>query len=126
MIEAVRPYDAVGRYGGEESLIVLVEPEARRVASIPERVRANIAQRPVSMDRKSISMSASVDVACSETAVGQPDIHHLLQRADDALYSAKRNGHNQTVFANRAGRTASSAGSAHQQFLSGLKLPLAV
>ena len=99
MIEAVRPYDAVGRYGGEEFLIVLVEREANRVASIAERVRANIAQRPVSMDRRAISMSASVGVACSESAVGQQDIHHLLQRADEALYSAKRNGRNQVVFA---------------------------
>lgn len=99
MIEAVRPYDAVGRYGGEEFLIVLVEREASRVASIAERVRANIAQRPVSMDRRTISMSASVGVACSETAVSQQDIHQLLQRADEALYSAKRNGRNQVVFA---------------------------
>lgn len=99
MIEAVRPYDAVGRYGGEEFLIVLVEREASRVASIAERVRANIAQRPVSMDRRAISMSASVGVACSESAVGQQDIHQLLQRADEALYSAKRNGRNQVVFA---------------------------
>ncbi|HMM77378.1 MAG TPA: sensor domain-containing diguanylate cyclase [Gammaproteobacteria bacterium] len=99
MIEAVRPYDAVGRYGGEEFLIVLVEREASRVASIAERVRANIAQRPVSMDRRTISMSASVGVACSETAVGAQDIHQLLQRADEALYSAKRNGRNQVVFA---------------------------
>ena len=100
MIEAVRPYDAVGRYGGEEFLIVLVEREAGRVASIAERVRANIAQRPVSMDRKTISMSARVGVACSENPLVQQDIHHLLQRADDALYSAKRNGRNQVVFAN--------------------------
>lgn len=100
MIEAVRPYDAVGRYGGEEFLIVLVEREASRVASIAERVRANIAQRPVSMDRRAISMSASVGVACSEQAVNQQDIHQLLQRADEALYSAKRNGRNQVVFAN--------------------------
>jgi len=100
MIEAVRPYDAVGRYGGEEFLIVLVEREASRVASIAERVRANIAQRPVSMDRRTISMSASVGVACSETGVGPQDIHQLLQRADEALYSAKRNGRNQVVFAN--------------------------
>lgn len=99
MIEAVRPYDAVGRYGGEEFLIVLVEREASRVASIAERVRANIAQRPVSMDRRAISMSASVGVACSETLVGQQEIHQLLQRADEALYSAKRNGRNQVVFA---------------------------
>ena len=99
MIEAVRPYDAVGRYGGEEFLIVLVEREANRVASIAERVRANIAERPVSMDKRAISMSASVGVACSEQAVGQQDIHQLLQKADDALYSAKRNGRNQVVFA---------------------------
>ena len=99
MIEAVRPYDAVGRYGGEEFLIVLVEREADRVASIAERVRANIAQRPVSLDRRTISMSASVGVACSENTLGHQDIHQLLQRADEALYSAKRNGRNQVVFA---------------------------
>jgi len=99
MIEAVRPYDAVGRYGGEEFLIVLVERDASRVATIAERVRANIAQRPVSMDRRTISISASVGVACSESGSGLQDIQQLLQRADEALYSAKRNGRNQVVFA---------------------------
>lgn len=99
MIEAVRPYDAVGRYGGEEFLIVLAEREASRIASIAERVRANVAQRPVGMDRRTISISVSVGVACSDTTLGAQDIHQLLQRADEALYSAKRNGRNRVVFA---------------------------
>jgi len=99
MIEAVRPYDAVGRYGGEEFLIVLAERDVQRVAAIAERVRANIAQRPVSVDRRAIAISASVGVACSEAPLGQQDVHQLLQRADEALYSAKRSGRNKVVIA---------------------------
>ena len=100
MVEAVRPYDAVGRYGGEEFLIVLAERDAKRVAAIAERVRANIAQRPVSVDRRSIAISASVGVACSDAPAGQQDLHQLLQRADEALYSAKRSGRNRVVISN--------------------------
>lgn len=99
MIEAVRPYDAVGRYGGEEFLIVLAERDVERVAAIAERVRANIAQRPVSVDRRAIAISASVGVACSDAPLGQQDVHQLLQRADEALYSAKRSGRNRVVIA---------------------------
>lgn len=99
MIEAVRPYDAVGRYGGEEFLIVLAERDVQRVAAIAERVRANIAQRPVSVDRRSIAISASVGVACSDAPLGQQDVYQLLQRADEALYSAKRTGRNRVVVA---------------------------
>jgi diguanylate cyclase (GGDEF)-like protein len=101
MIEAVRPYDAVGRYGGEEFLIVLAERDVQHVAAIAERVRANIAQRPVSVDRRAITITASVGVACSDAPRGQQDdVHQLLQRADEALYSAKRSGRNRVALAN--------------------------
>lgn len=99
MVEAVRPYDAVGRYGGEEFLIVLTERDPARVAAIAERVRSNIARRPVSIERRAIPISVSVGVACSDGQGGQQDLRGLLQRADEALYRAKRGGRNQVVIA---------------------------
>lgn len=99
MVEAVRPYDAVGRYGGEEFLIVIAERDPERVAAIAERVRDNIARRPVSVERRAIPVTASVGVACSDTRGGPQDLTRLLQRADDALYEAKRSGRNRVVVA---------------------------
>jgi diguanylate cyclase (GGDEF)-like protein len=99
MEEAVRPYDAVGRYGGEEFLIVLTERDPARVAAIAERVREHLARRPVVVDGRAIAISASVGVACGDALGGETALDDLLRRADEALYRAKRGGRNQVVVA---------------------------
>ena len=98
MVDAVRPYDAVGRYGGEEFLVVIVEHEPQIIHSVAERIRHNISSAPVTADRRTFALTASVGVACVEPQIGS-DIRTLVQAADDALYQAKRQGRNCVVVA---------------------------
>ncbi|MFZ5723389.1 MAG: GGDEF domain-containing protein [Pseudomonadota bacterium] len=92
--DAVREYDAVGRYGGEEFLVVLPDasPEvARRVA---ERCRERLAALRVQADNgDAVPVSGSIGLACN-AARPDADPDMLVQRADQALYRAKQNGRN--------------------------------
>ncbi len=91
----VRPYDSVGRYGGEEFLIVLPGCNASNLVAGAERLRRCVADQPIdtSMGRIPVTLSlglASVQQGEKET----PDCEMLLRRADEALYAAKHRGRN--------------------------------
>lgn len=96
MREAVRPYDAVGRYGGEEFLIVIVEHEPAVIHAVAERIRRNIADHPVLTAPQELAVTASVGVAYTDPLRAQ-DLRQLVKKADDALYAAKRDGRNRVV-----------------------------
>ncbi len=91
---AVRSFDTVGRYGGEEFVIVLVNTPLELARQIAERVRRRIADTPVNLHDKEIRMTISQGLA---TAVAGDDVHTLIQRADEALYRAKEAGRNCVV-----------------------------
>lgn len=95
----LRPYDSLGRYGGEELLIVLPECGAEGALTVAERVRSVIADQPVTTVSGTIptSLSLGVAVADGETLLR---LDELIQRADSALYQAKNNGRNCVIFAN--------------------------
>jgi two-component system cell cycle response regulator len=93
MRAAVRSHDAVGRYGGEEFLLILPGSELRAGYGQAERIRAAIAAGPFSTGGVSIDVTCSFGVACADL----PDAHQanqLVEHADEALYAAKRNGRN--------------------------------
>ncbi len=98
MVEAVRPYDAVGRYGGEEFLIVIVANDLAAITNIAERIRHNIESAPMGIAPNAFAITASVGVAYSAPEV-PADPAALVQAADAAMYSAKRAGRNRVVFA---------------------------
>jgi len=88
---AVRTYDAVGRYGGEEFLVVLsgCEEEPLRHA---ERIRALVGAEPVVTREGAISVTLSLGAAISGPHF--PEMEDMLRAADAALYRAKRAGRN--------------------------------
>jgi diguanylate cyclase (GGDEF)-like protein len=91
--ESVRPYDTVGRYGGEEFLIVVPEAEAQITLGIAERIRKAVESRGIVSGEHNIHVTGSFGVAASagpETIGPQA----LLRLADEALYRAKGNGRN--------------------------------
>ncbi len=101
----LRPYDVVGRYGGEEFLIILPGCDLPNGVRRAEQIRNQIANEPV--HTPSGPVSATVSMGVTVTAFG-PDLTSgdILQQADVALYRAKNNGRNRTeVFSAAAGHS---------------------
>lgn len=97
--DAVRSFDAVGRYGGEEFLIVLKGCGSAHLADRAEQVRAAIACSSFSLAGVSLDLSVSLGaLAADDWTVPQP-VEQLLRRTDAALYSAKAAGRNRISLA---------------------------
>lgn len=92
----VRPYDWVGRWGGEEFLIVLASTRLDEALMIAERLRHQVEANPLPLaDGAMLPLTTSVGVACAELPeVCIIDPVNLFQQADAALYAAKRLGRN--------------------------------
>jgi len=87
----VRPYDSVGRYGGEEFLIVAPGCGMAEACELAERVRAHIAGCSIQAEGEKVEVSLSLGVATGQSAA---EVDKLLQAADLALYQAKNAGRN--------------------------------
>ena len=94
--EATREYDYHFRLGGEEFVIMLAGLKVSDVKAIAERVRFAIQSTPLCMGTESLPLSVSVGLATMEQ--GDLGWHVVLERADDALYAAKKGGRNNTRF----------------------------
>lgn len=93
MVSSVRPYDSVGRFGGEEFVIVLPGCNTEEGRTIAERIRSSICSAPVVAPEGLIPITMSLGVAAFDC--GSPlDMEGLLKNADEALYRAKKNGRN--------------------------------
>lgn len=95
MQNAVRSYDFVGRYGGEEFLIVLPGCDLSRARDTAERVRSAVACKPVLADGFDLPVTVSIGVAVADSAATKE--MEILAIADAAMYKAKDAGRNCTV-----------------------------
>ena len=94
----VRPYDAVGRYGGEEFLILLPGCSGPETLEKAERLRKAVIERPVETEAGSLNVTVSIGAVA--TADWREDTsNQILQMADAALYRAKGEGRNRTLMA---------------------------
>jgi diguanylate cyclase (GGDEF)-like protein len=98
--DAVRDYDSVGRFGGEEFVVLLPDIGPAAVLAVAERIRAAIAALEVEYEdgsqvRVIDALSASIGVATYPD--GGTAVDRLLQAADKALYRAKDAGRNKVV-----------------------------
>ncbi len=125
----VREYDLVGRYGGEEFLVVLPNCNAEAAREVAERVRVHIAEGPVVTVPMQVQITVSIGV--SQWRSGQ-EVHDLLHRADLAMYQAKRNGRNRVEVDNQGaeipGKVRAPKGKEKRRHMrrSGLDQPLQV
>ncbi|MCW2236593.1 GGDEF domain-containing response regulator [Azospirillum canadense] len=101
----LRPCDLLGRYGGEEFVVLLPETGIDDAPLVAERLRALVAALPVVQDGVRFHMTASFGVAAVDAAVmvssptGGRGIEPALKEADAALYRAKEAGRNRVVVA---------------------------
>lgn len=94
---AMRSYDTLGRYGGEEFICVLSGCGEQSVKSYAERIRASVEASPIEWMDQPVKMTSSFGaVAGIPTADLTPD--RLIRIADEALYRAKREGRNRVSF----------------------------
>jgi two-component system, cell cycle response regulator len=88
----MRPYDQVGRYGGEEFLVVLPNCDLEQAANQAERMRHRLHATGMLVDGQELQVSASFGVTISDGSERSPDV--FVRVADEALYRAKANGRN--------------------------------
>lgn len=96
----IRPYDFLGRYGGEEFAIGLPGVNEQQAGEIAERIRREVAALdPAASDLPpGAHLTASFGAACLCREAGE-QLQSLITRADDALYRAKREGRNRVSLA---------------------------
>lgn len=93
METCVRQYDSLGRYGGEEFLILIPGCSDRSILDKGEALRAAVSRDPMVLTETSFTLTASFGVTVAmPSAVNTSE--NLIRRADEALYRAKRLGRN--------------------------------
>ena len=96
--QSTRNTDLVGRFGGEEFIVLAPETPMTSGELVADRIRRSIAARTASRAEKGMpAVTASLGVASTELAVATET--ELLARADQALYRAKHEGRNRVVVA---------------------------
>lgn len=90
----LRAYDSVGRYGGEEFMLVLPGCHGPDLERLAERLRSFVACRPVRAGDTDIPVTMSLGFAVVEAGHEGVQVDALIQSADEALYRAKELGRN--------------------------------
>ncbi|KJY83326.1 hypothetical protein TW81_10050 [Vibrio galatheae] len=95
----IRQEDLIGRFGGEELLILLAKNDCTQATAFTERLRRILENSPLEIGGISINLTASFGVV---ECINKASIDEMIKRADALLYQAKENGRNQVVSASIA------------------------
>lgn len=93
MKECLREYDYLGRYGGEEFLVVLGDADYNSAVKAAERLNHAVAGGAIAFGDKLLNVTISAGVAVAENLTGL-DSDKFISAADEQLYKAKSNGRN--------------------------------
>ncbi len=93
---SIRPYDAIGRMGGEEFLVILPKTHVKTAMVVANRLRTSVEEVPIELpDGKALPVTLSLGVAAGRCRPGfRPEQDKLVKAADEALYRAKQAGRN--------------------------------
>jgi two-component system, cell cycle response regulator len=94
MQSSLRSYDFLGRYGGEEFLVVTPDCEPEDIQEVAERLRKAVAKDSISLG----DVRLRVTISLGATIAASADVGTLLKQADMALYAAKGGGRNRVHF----------------------------
>ncbi|HKI55463.1 MAG TPA: GGDEF domain-containing protein [Anaerolineales bacterium] len=95
--EQIRNPDTIGRYGGEEFLIVLPNSEIKAAGEQAERLCQTV--RSLQIEANDHSFKVTISIGVAQYRIGQENWEQFLHRADEALYQAKDMGRDQWVIA---------------------------
>jgi diguanylate cyclase (GGDEF)-like protein len=93
----LRQSDVIGRYGGEEFVVILSSADASAAVPIAQRILERVAQVQIDGFGRPIQLTCSIGIAASDTLGVWGE--HLIAQADAAVYVAKRAGRNQVQLA---------------------------
>ena len=91
----VRRYDIVGRYGGEEFVILMPAADEGCAEKVAKRICDRVEEAYIEDEETKIRVTVSLGVACMENSDTDISLESLIMRADQALYAAKADGRNQ-------------------------------
>jgi two-component system, cell cycle response regulator len=94
LLRSVRKTDRVGRYGGEEFLVVLDGCRAEDLKLCAEQVRTAVSGTQIRSTGHALDVSVSIGAITFEGWSGHASVEQLLKLADEALYQAKASGRN--------------------------------
>jgi two-component system, cell cycle response regulator len=97
----MRPYDTIGRYGGEEFVIVLPGCDPAGAERMANRIRDEIEASPISTMEGMIGVTISLGAATADGS-NLLDANRLIRAADIALYRSKKEGRNRVSMATAA------------------------
>lgn len=101
---ALRLYDKIGRYGGDEMLIVLPNCGQNNLTVITERLRRIICTKKININAGDLEITISLG-GTSTQSLKEISLDKLLESSDKALYLAKRHGRNCSVVTERQNRS---------------------
>lgn len=97
LLTSCREDDAIGRWGGEEFIILFNAQDPDTIHSIAQRLCAKISQIPIHLDdNQSINVSATIGLTMVHPE-SNFDLEHYIKIADEALYLGKKKGRNQVI-----------------------------
>ena len=93
----IRHPDTLGRYGGEEFLIVL--PNSEVTAAVEQASRLCQRVRAMQIEFNGLKLSVTISIGVAQLKIGKENWEQFLNRADAAMYTAKKNGRDQWAVA---------------------------
>jgi diguanylate cyclase (GGDEF)-like protein len=117
MLNSIRSYDSIGRYGGEEFLLLLPGCDQASTEEKAERLRAYLCAEPLFLTETSITLTASFGATTAFVGM-EATIEDLIRTADEALYRAKKLGRNRVEFLSARGASAQASAAAFKQLAS--------
>ena len=92
--ETMRTIDTVGRYGGEEFVVILPETDYWQAMIVAERLRVRIATTTFANTPTGSTVAITISIGVAAFSKDGDSLDDLIRTADNALYHAKRNGRN--------------------------------
>jgi diguanylate cyclase (GGDEF)-like protein len=92
---SVREVDLIGRYGGEELVILLPETDSETAILVAERLRASVEETPMKVSGQEFNVTVSIGVSRKDE--NTLELETLIARADQAMYIAKHKGRNRVA-----------------------------